>query len=73
MSDFFYRDYIQHLKYNENCKWLPLMLILYYPKKHILNHTTIGNDYMESINETSKEKLLETIETLKEENEKNKR
>ncbi len=49
------------------------MLILYYPKKHILNHTTIGNDYMESINETSKEKLLETIETLKEENEKNKR
>jgi len=48
------------------------MLILYYPKKHILNHTTIGNDYMESINETSKEKLLETIETLKEENEKTK-
>lgn len=45
------------------------MLILYYTKNITLTNN-IGNDFMESINESSKEQLLETIESLKEENEK---
>ncbi len=45
------------------------MIILYYTKNITLTNN-IGNDFMESINESSKEQLLETIESLKEENEK---